>query len=397
VVCMNILLLGLNPFSGNRGVGALAYSTLYLLEKIRKRRNMNFKYFIVMPNAKISEVIIDDEKIDLRSIVIPYAGSGLAVLKALRKPSNIKSLVSIDYVFAMGEGDSFSDIYGDKRFNNILNPINTTILFGKKVMFLPQTIGPFNSLQNRRRAEKCLSRAKYVMVRDNMSYQYISEMKMQINYKESVDLAFFMPYNRRRFDPSRIHVGINVSSLLWFGGYTGNNQFNLVCDYQRLIKSIIDYFTGFEKVQLHLVPHVVLPDRNIENDYFLGRELLNQIPADKAVLAPFFIDPVDAKSYISGLDFFVGARMHACIAAFSSGVPVIPMAYSRKFNGLFINTLGYPAVADMLADENETLLSKIISCYKDKSSLKIQIENINKITVSKLYEEVVEGIDKFII
>src|SRR3546814_2081442 len=32
--------------------------------------------------------------------------------------------------------------------------------------------------------------------------------------------------------------------------------------------------------------------------------------------------------------------MHACIAAFSSGTPVMPVAYSRKFSGLF-GTLGY--------------------------------------------------------
>ena len=38
------------------------------------------------------------------------------------------------------------------------------------------------------------------------------------------------------------------------------------------------------------------------------------------VLAPRFSTPSEAKTYIAGLDFFMGARMHACIAAFSSGV-----------------------------------------------------------------------------
>ena len=32
--------------------------------------------------------------------------------------------------------------------------------------------------------------------------------------------------------------------------------------------------------------------------------------------------------------------MHACIGAFSSGTPVVPIAYSRKFGGLF-GLLGY--------------------------------------------------------
>ena len=62
----------------------------------------------------------------------------------------------------------------------------------------------------------------------------------------------------------------------------------------------------------------------------------------RAIVAPAFRTPVEAKSYIAGMDFFAGARMHACIAAVSSGVPVYPLAYSRKFNGLFVETLGYP-------------------------------------------------------
>src|SRR3546814_3106421 len=43
---------------------------------------------------------------------------------------------------------------------------------------------------------------------------------------------------------------------------------------------------------------------------------------------------------MSSLDYLVAGRMHACIAAFSSGTPVMPVAYSRKFSGLF-GTLGY--------------------------------------------------------
>lgn len=39
--------------------------------------------------------------------------------------------------------------------------------------------------------------------------------------------------------------------------------------------------------------------------------------------------------------------MHACIAAHSTGTAVLPMAYSRKFNGLFCQTLKYPLLLDM--------------------------------------------------
>lgn len=43
-----------------------------------------------------------------------------------------------------------------------------------------------------------------------------------------------------------------------------------------------------------------------------------------------FITALDVKNYICNMDILIAPRMHASIAAFSSGVPVLPFAYSRK-------------------------------------------------------------------
>ncbi|MBK7050721.1 MAG: hypothetical protein IPH54_08030 [Rhodoferax sp.] len=68
------------------------------------------------------------------------------------------------------------------------------------------------------------------------------------------------------------------------------------------------------------------------------------------------------------MNFFTGARMHVYIAAFSSGVPVVPMAYSRKFNGLF-GTLGYVEIADCRRETTETVIENIMGGYKRRSVL----------------------------
>jgi polysaccharide pyruvyl transferase WcaK-like protein len=39
--------------------------------------------------------------------------------------------------------------------------------------------------------------------------------------------------------------------------------------------------------------------------------------------------------------------MHACIAAFSANIPVLLLGYSRKFSGLFRDTLNYPYLLDV--------------------------------------------------
>jgi hypothetical protein len=68
----------------------------------------------------------------------------------------------------------------------------------------------------------------------------------------------------------------------------------------------------------------------------------------------------------SGMDFF-GARMHACIAAFSSGVPVVPLAYSRKFNGLF-TALEYPHYGDCKAATTEQILDLVFRGWNSAPS-----------------------------
>ena len=64
--------------------------------------------------------------------------------------------------------------------------------------------------------------------------------------------------------------------------------------------------------------------------------------------------------------------MHACIAAFSSGVPVLPLAYSRKFGGLF-GTLDYDELADCKALDNDEILARMDAAYENRAALKLKI------------------------
>lgn len=188
-------------------------------------------------------------------------------------------------------------------------------------------------------------------------------------------MAFFLPYTKQQFDKNYIHVGLNISALLWHGGYTQDNQFGLKDDYKTCVRSIIDYFFNQPNVKLHLIPHVVGSERGVENDYAVSFDLQKEYNNPNLILSPLFLSPVDAKDYISGMDFFMGARMHSTIAAFSSGVPIVPMAYSRKFNGLFIDTLDYNHLVDLKTDDNGAILDKIKDAFDDRDNISSLISN----------------------
>jgi polysaccharide pyruvyl transferase WcaK-like protein len=86
-----------------------------------------------------------------------------------------------------------------------------------------------------------------------------------------------------------------------------------------------------------------------------------------------FKSPQEAKSYISGLDFLVAGRMHACIAAFSTGTPVVPIAYSRKFTGLF-GTLDYPWLITMQGFDEPAAHQYLMTRIEDRRALSADIE-----------------------
>lgn len=84
--------------------------------------------------------------------------------------------------------------------------------------------------------------------------------------------------------------------------------------------------------------------------------------------------------------------MHATIAAFSSGVPVLPMAYSRKFNGLFCDTLKYQHILDMKVSMEESALEIVCRSFENRYKLKEEINECIKTTVSKRKEKILSDL-----
>ena len=382
---LNIILGNAPINNGNRGCVALSYTSMYLIDKILSEANIAYKLYL--PDASFPEdgvytIDVAGKHVEYEQIPYTLPISNKDRLKKLIKFKKSRRTHGIfrnaDYILDIGQGDSFADIYGKLRFDLINKIHREASKFHKPYCLLPQTIGPFKDPAIKAQAIKAIAGADMVMARDKQSYDYvINNVPQQKNVNEYIDVAFFLPYKQMMYDKNFIHVGLNISALLWHGGYTQDNQFGLKGDYQKTVRNIIDYFLSLPNVKLHLIPHVVGSERHIENDYAVSFDFQQEYGNPNLILSPLFLSPVDAKSYISGMDFFMGARMHSTIAAFSSGVPVVPMAYSRKFNGLFIDTLGYDHMADLKVDTEEEVLNKIKALYESRNSLKEEISSAN--------------------
>ena len=365
--------------SENLGVSALAQSQLAILRAAAARAKLTVKcieFCSFSPNVKLANEL-DCEVADVFS--------PKKIL--LRRSRFLKQVRTCDAILDIGEGDSFSDIYGSKRFFFLSLSKCLALIHRKPLVLSPQTIGPFSAPWVRLVARMVMSRAERVFARDQLSMDILRSSGLELTADEVIDVAFRLPFERPvSWANDKLRVGINVSGLLFNGGYTGANQFGLAVDYRELITRLIEHFLTVPDVEVHLVAHVLSDHLPVEDDYAAALALQKRYPDTK--VASRFSSPSEAKSYISALDFFTGARMHACIAAFSSGVPVVPMAYSRKFNGLF-HTLGYRHVADMREVDTETAFRTVVDGFAMRAQLREEVRDGNAIASGRLqrYED----------
>ena len=343
--------------SDNLGVGALTVSEIALLRKLGRQIG-----------REIAITVLDWK--DARA---PYvSGDDLTLIEVdgafLKSPKGLFATVKAsDLVIDIGGGDSFADIYGAKRLIRMFWMKFAAHLAGTPLVVAPQTIGPFSNRWSKWLARTSMNRSALVAARDERSGEALRALGYRGEVVAASDLALRLPYQPPELAQGGApRVGVNVSGLLMAGGYQGGNDFGMSLDYPALIARLIAWFQG-QGAEVHLVPHVIVPSGPmvIEDDLRACEALAK---THGVICAPAFDSPGAAKSYIAGLDFFTGARMHACIAAFSSGVPVVPMAYSRKFAGLF-GTLGYTRTVDCTNTNEDGVFAAVTEGYLMRDTL----------------------------
>ena len=125
-------------------------------------------------------------------------------------------------------------------------------------------------------------------------------------------------------------VGINVSPLIMKYGTEGRL---ILENYEQLIRHIL------EKTDMHvcLIPHVVWEHND---DREPCRVLFEKFrDSGRVCMAPDCSAP-ELKGFIARCRFFVGARTHATIAAYSSCVPTLVLGYSVKSRGIARDLFG---------------------------------------------------------
>ena len=354
---MIIGLTGITFNSVNFGVSALAYSQISLIDNCAKEIKISPTFYIFSMDNQVEVKKICD-KLGINEVYVYESARfkpGIVGLVHLRK-----RIAECEVIFDLTKGDSFSDIYGYKRY--ILQSFEKWFSVHKsKLVISPQTIGPFNDKLSEIFAKYFLQKSLAVYARDSKSQQCVNILCPYVETIVTSDLAFLLPFKKmeKKNIDGKIHIGINISGLLWNGGYSGKNEFRLKCDYQTFTRKLIEVLENND-YKVYLIAHVYM--ENGDDDFKVCKILAQEFKS--VILAPRFESPIEAKSFFSCLDVLIGARMHATIGAISSGIVTIPISYSRKFEGLY-DSIDYPYVIEAMQWDTHYCLEKTMEYIKN--------------------------------
>lgn len=398
-----ICLLGASFDTGNMGVSALAESSIKLILRHWPQAKITLLGSGYQPGKhKLSlmgkQICVKTLPIRFcKNIFLPYHFLWFALYGALTKllpgvrlknammknNKYSRMLFETDLAVDICGGDSFSDIYGMRRFVLGFMRRWLVIIFGKKLIMLPQTYGPFKNAISRTMAKYIIKRATLVFTRDQADIAHINKFVNNHSKNGRVrfapDVAFILdsrapkhldvdPSSKLRVKESTI-VGLNISGLLFNGGYTRDNMFGLKVDYSDLVYGIIELFMKYDKLVLLLVPHVFSPHGTVESDPDACAKVYKTATAkypDRIVLIKGHYDQSEIKHIIGMCDFFIGSRMHACIAALSQCIPAVGLAYSKKFHGVFKSIGAEKFVIDMRVNSGDEILSALSEAFDER-------------------------------
>jgi len=241
-------------------------------------------------------------------------------------------------------GDTLSDGYGKINCRGELFGLLFAASFGKKLVVFPQSIGPFQYRTNRLLAQVIFAKAALVIPRENITAALLKKLGVKtLSEKVINDVAFWL----RPLPETQLlailenegilnlgkTLGISVSQSFVRFRETGN-----AISQETYIKSIIDlvdFAVDAFGLDVILIPHVTGPSKKYHDDRLACLYVWEHVKTNKKVhhLSKAY-KAHELKGIISRCNYFVGARMHANIAALSSGVPTIAMSYSHKTEGV---------------------------------------------------------------
>lgn len=215
-----------------------------------------------------------------------------------------------------------------------------------------------------------LANYNMVVARESITYEAVKHV--QKNAFLAPDPAFFLKPKECTLD-----VRLNTDNVIGING----SPHILKCESQSGVayenyKQLIQYILSDTDANIALIPHVVWPSND---DRKILRQLYDDFDQNSRLILVEDHTAPELKYIISKCSFFVGARTHATIAAYSTCVPTLVVGYSVKARGiardLFGSEKGYVLPVQEMTCPNQ-LTEAFCSLYEKRNRIAAHLEQM---------------------
>ena len=308
----------------------------------------------------------------------------------LKKEISLKLISDSDLVIVCGGG-----FLGGKKFDSLMHlfQIDANTKYNDNVILMGNSIEPINNIFLKNYTEKILKKVKFLMARESITYDYLNTFLDSNKFSLIPDLAFmledkyksFKEINNFKKDKKYI-VGITVRN--WnFPNSNGNME-----KYINVIKNVIVNYVERSSAGFVFIPQVIV---NHANDINVAKEIKKILP--EHIKKSFLIieddlSPLEIKSLIGNMNYFIGTRMHSNIFALSMKVPTLAISYEMKTNGI-MNMLD---LDDYIVSIDSISENELITKFDNLISNSVEIKNKLYNKIDEIRYKLVDVIEKIL-
>lgn len=229
-----------------------------------------------------------------------------------------------------------------------------------------------------------LNKYVLILVRESITYENIINVVIdRKRVKLCADPAFVLDIEKIELPPSfeaGNTIGINLSPIVM---ESGKERIALL-NYDKLIK----YILSNPNMKIALIPHVYSPTNH--QDLIPHRVMYEKYKnTNRVIMFEEMYNCMQLKYIISQCQFFVGARTHATIAAYSTCVPTLAVGYSVKARGIARDIFGSEEnmviPVQSLKNEND-LINAFKYIQENEKSIRKHLENFMPSYIEKAWQ-----------
>lgn len=238
---------------------------------------------------------------------------------------------------------------------------------GTKCILWGASMGPENMTPQKK---ETLQRFDLIYARESLSRDYFQSLGLR-NVICYPDPAFVLEPQRTDlpevFEREDV-IGLNLSNFV-LGGYTLETPFG------EQVKKLIDYI--MEKTNLHimLIPHVLWRG---QDDKKVAQNIKHNFgKSDRiSILNSDDLNYCQIRYVISHCRFFIGARTHSVISAYSTRVPTLALGYSIKSRGIAKDLgINESLVVNCKNPKSNELLDSFIYLRRNEKEIRSYLNN----------------------